>query len=101
MGEQQLAAVKEYIAKYNLEDELSTAVNMAIKQDSDDPFRVIADYLATLAKDVEEEGEDDDEIIEEGMEIPAMQPRGRRNQVMAAKFEVPSGWTPPSGSLSS
>ena len=26
MGEQQLAAVKEYIAKYNLEDELSAAL---------------------------------------------------------------------------
>jgi len=49
MGEQQLAAVKEYIAKYNLEDELSTAVNHAIKADSDDPFRVISDYLRTLA----------------------------------------------------
>lgn len=95
MGEQQLAAVKEYIAKYNLEDELSTAVNMAIKQDSDDPFRVIADYLSMLANETEEEEEDDDDIIEEGMEIPAMQPRGRRNQVMAQQFEVPQDWAAP------
>ena len=49
-GEAQLAAVKEYIAKYNLEDELSNGVNLAIKQNSDDPFRVISDYLRTLAK---------------------------------------------------
>ena len=46
----QLEAVKAYIAKYNLEDELSNAVNQAIKLDSDDPFRVIADYLAKFAK---------------------------------------------------
>ena len=50
MAETQLAAVKEYIAKYNLEDELSAGVNLAIKQNSDDPFRVISDYLRTLAK---------------------------------------------------
>ena len=50
MGEAQLLAVKEYIAKHNLEDELSNAVNQAIKLDSDDPYRVISDYLKTLAK---------------------------------------------------
>ena len=50
MGEAQLAAVKEYIAKWNLEDELSNAVNQAIKQDSDDPYRVISDYLRKFAK---------------------------------------------------
>ena len=50
MGEAQLQAVKEYIAKHNLEDELSNAVNQAIKLDSDDPYRVISDYLRKFAK---------------------------------------------------
>jgi len=27
--------------------------------------------------------------------MPVMKPRGRREQVMATKFEVPDGWTPP------
>ena len=49
-GEAQLVAVKEYIAKHNLEDELSNAVNQAIKLDSDDPYRVISDYLRKFAK---------------------------------------------------
>jgi hypothetical protein len=46
----QLEAVKAYIAKWNLEDELSNAVNAAIKVDSDDPYRVISDYLKKFAK---------------------------------------------------
>ena len=50
MGEAQLQAVKDYIAKHNLEDELSNAVNHAIKLDSDDPFKVISEYLRKLAK---------------------------------------------------
>ena len=94
MGEAQLLAVKEYIAKHNLEDELSNAVNQAIKLDSDDPYRVISDYLRKFAKDQEDEEEDDDDIIPEGEE-PVPMVRGRRNQVVAAKFEVPEGWTPP------
>ena len=49
MAEAHLAAVKTYISKYNLEDEISTAVNLAIKENSDDPFRVISDYLRNLA----------------------------------------------------
>lgn len=131
-GEAQLAAVKEYIAKYNLEDELSNGVNLAIKQNSDDPFRVISDYLRTLAKvpclelanlndvhtrarrcgrvlvwagqscsaasacvphacwrphapcgaqDADEEDEDEDDIIQEGDEMPMPVNRGRRQQV--------------------
>ena len=47
---EQLKTVKDYIAKYNLEDELSNAVNHAIKLDSDDPYRVISDYLRQFAK---------------------------------------------------
>jgi hypothetical protein len=47
---EQLEAVKAYIAKHNLEDELSNAVNQAIKLDSDDPYRVISDYLRQFAK---------------------------------------------------
>ena len=50
MAEAHLAAVKAYIAKYDIENELSTAVNLAVKADSDDPYRVISDYLRTLAK---------------------------------------------------
>ena len=38
------ATVKEYIAKYQLEDELSAAVNMAIKANSDNPYKMISDY---------------------------------------------------------
>lgn len=41
--------VRDYIQKYNIEEKLSEAVNMAIKQESTDPFRVIAEYLKTLA----------------------------------------------------
>jgi len=89
--------VKDYIAKYNLEDELSNAVNHAIKLDSDDPFRVISDYLKKLAKnsgDGSDEEDDDDDIIPEGEEpVPIV--RGRREQVMAAALEVPSDWKPP------
>jgi len=94
MGEQQLTAVKEYIAKYNLEDELSNAVNQAIKFDSDDPYRVISDYLRKLAKDPEEEEEDDDEVIPEGEE-PVHKPVGRRQQVVATQPDVPKDWVAP------
>jgi len=93
-GEAQLAAVKEYIAKYNLEDELSNGVNLAIKQNSDDPFRVISDYLKTLAKEQDEDDDDDDDIIQEGEEMPMPVNRGRRQQVVAAKLDVPSDWKP-------
>jgi len=95
MGEQQLQAVKEYIAKHNLEDELSNAVNHAIKLDSDDPYRVISDYLRKFAKDADDDDyDDDDDVIPEGEE-PVRRPQGRRQQVAAAKFEVPENWTPP------
>ena len=95
MGEAQLLAVKEYIAKHNLEDELSNAVNQAIKLDSEDPYRVISDYLRQFAKEQDEEMDDDDDVIPEGEEPAMPVNRGRRNQVVAAKFEVPDGWTPP------
>jgi cAMP-dependent protein kinase regulator len=90
------AAVKEYIAKYQLEDELSAAVNMAIKQNSDNPFKVISDYLKTLANDDEEE-EDDDDVMDEAEEelMPVTKPRGRRAQVMAAKVDIPADFKPP------
>ena len=89
------AAVKDYIAKYQLEDELSAAVNLAIKQNSDDPFGVISAYLKTLS--TAEEEEDDDDVIEEEDEpmIPAMKPRGRREQVIAVKVEIPPDFKPP------
>ncbi|KAL1510684.1 hypothetical protein AB1Y20_006980 [Prymnesium parvum] len=91
MGEH-LAAVKAYITKFDLERELSNAVNLAIKEDAPDPYRVIIDYLKDLTQDDED---DEDEIIEEHMDVPAMKPRGKREQVMATKFEVPDNWTPP------
>lgn len=94
MGEAQLQSVKEYIAKHNLEDELSNAVNQAIKLDSDDPYRVISDYLRKFAKEQDEEEDDDDDVIPEGEE-PVHRPTGRRQQVVAAKLEIPDGWTPP------
>jgi len=89
------AAVKEYIAKYQLEDELSAAVNMAIKQNSDDPFGVISEYLKTLAN--EKDDDDDDDVImeEDEQSVPAMKPRGRRDQVMAAAVDIPEGFAPP------
>jgi len=90
MGEH-LANVKAYIAKFDLERELSNAVNLAIKEDAPDPYRVIIDYL----KDLTQEEEDEDDIIEEHMDMPAMKPRGKREQVMATKFEVPTDWTAP------
>ena len=89
------AAVKDYIAKYQLEDELSAAVNLAIKQNSDDPFGVISAYLKTLS--TAEEEDDEDDVIEEEDEpmIPAMKPRGRREQVIAVKVEIPPDFKPP------
>jgi len=94
--ESQLKVVKDYIAKYNLEEELSNAVNQAIKLDSDDPYRVISDYLRAKAKEPEddEEPEDEDDVIAEGDE-PVVRSTGRRNQVAAKKFEVPDNWTAP------
>jgi len=85
-----VAKVKAYIAKHDLEKELSNAVNEAIKQDAEDPYRVIIDYL----KDFAQEEEDEDEIIEEH-EMPVMKPRGKREQVIAEKFEPPKDWKPP------
>lgn len=41
--------VKAYIAKHDLEKELSNAVNEAIKQDAEDPYRVIIEYLKDFA----------------------------------------------------
>ena len=49
MGEH-LAAVKAYITKFDLERELSNAVNLAIKEDAPDPYRVIIDYLKDLTQ---------------------------------------------------
>lgn len=90
------AAVKDYIAKYQLEDELSTAVNMALKQNSDDPFGVISAYLKTLANDPDDADDDDDMIMEEEEQaLPTTKPRGRRDQVMAAAVEVPADFVPP------
>jgi len=88
--QQQLAAVKSYIAKHNLESELSNAVNHAIKLDSDDPYRVISDYLRQFAKEQEEE----DDVILEGEE-PVRPMPGRRAVVNAPKFEIPEDWVPP------
>ena len=45
-----VAKVKAYIAKHDLEKELSNAVNEAIKQDAEDPYRVIIDYLKDFAQ---------------------------------------------------
>jgi len=38
-----------------LENELSNAVNQAIKLDSDDPYRVISDYLRQFAKETDDD----------------------------------------------
>ena len=90
------AAVKDYIAKYQLEDELSAAVNLAIKQNSDDPFGVISAYLKTLST-AEDYDDEDDDVIEEEDEpmIPQTKPRGRREQVMAVAVEIPPDFKPP------
>ena len=50
MAEEKLGLVKDYITKYNLEAEVSYAVNLALQAESDDPFRVIVEYLRTLQK---------------------------------------------------
>ena len=42
--------VKDYIVKYGIEEKLSEAVNVAIKQESTDPFRVISEYLKQFAE---------------------------------------------------
>jgi len=93
----QLEAVKAYIAKHNLEDELSNAVNAAIKVDSDDPYRVISDYLRKFAKeaDEDEDMDDDEDVIREDDEEAMRRPMGRRQQVAAKKVEVADDWVPP------
>ena len=86
-GADQLAAVKEYIAKYQLEDELSAAVNMAIKANSDNPYKMISDYLKTLADpESDDEADDDDDMMEEEEEaaMPVTKPRGRRAHAWGA-----------------
>ena len=40
----------DYIVKYGIEEKLSEAVNVAIKQESTDPFRVISEYLKQFAE---------------------------------------------------
>ena len=95
-GQEQLQAVKDYIAKHNLEDELSNAVNEAIKIDSDDPYRVIGEYLLKFAKEKDEDEDDyDDDVMAEGEEPEMPAVRGRRQQVAAKKFEAPKDWKPP------
>ena len=93
------AAVKEYISKYQLEDELSAAVNMAIKANSDNPFKLISEYLKTLAdpESDDDADDDDDDMMEEEEEaaMPATKPRGRRAQVMAVKVDIPADFKPP------
>ena len=56
----QLTAVQQYLTQFGIEQHISNAVNMAIKQNSDDPFRVISDYLRKLAKDQDASAEDDE-----------------------------------------
>ena len=41
-----------------------------------------------------QEEDDDDDVMEEH-EAPVMKPRGKREQVIAPKFEVPKDWKPP------
>jgi len=91
------ASVKEYIAKYKLEDELSYAVNLAIKENSDDPFKVIADYMKTLQTSPSDDEDDDDDVIGEDQEqaIPAMGSRVRHKQVIAKAVEIPDDWEAP------
>lgn len=92
---QDQAAVKDYITKYKLEDELSNAVNLAIKQQSEDPYLVIADYMKQLST-TDDYDEDEEEVMDEQeeMKIPPMKARGRRDQVMASKVEIPADWKP-------
>jgi len=94
MNDQQ--SVKDYIQKYKLEEELSVAVNMAIKGNSDDPYLIIAEHMKSLSHTEEEEEEDDDDVMmEEEEQMPVLKKRGRRDQVMAAKVDIPSDWSPP------
>jgi len=90
------ASVKEYIAQYKLEDELSYAVNLAIKQNSDDPYLVIAEYMKTLSTTEVDDDDDDDVIAEEDeQQIPVMQKRVRHKQVIAKAIEIPDDWKAP------
>jgi len=95
----QLTSVRQYLTKFGIEEQVSNAVNMAIKQNSDDPFRIISDYLRTLAKNQEDDDEAD-EIIDEQEEMLLMAKRTanirrRRGQVSAAALQIPTGWSPP------
>jgi len=92
---QDQTAVKEYITKYNLEDELSNAVNLAIKKNSEDPYLVISDYMKSLSTTEPEDDEDDEDDVIQEDQMPVMKARGRRDQVMQPKFEIPSDWKAP------
>lgn len=89
--------LKDYIDKYHLEEELSAAVNMAISQDSDDPFWVISVYLKSLSNKGQDEDDDDEHetMQEDEQTIPQMQGRGRRAQVIAPTVEIPDDWKAP------
>jgi len=57
---------------------------------------VISDYLKTLRTgDDDDDDYDNNDVIEEGQEMPVMKARGRRDQVMAPKVEIPDGYKPP------
>ena len=91
-----MADAKAYMEKHQLEQFLSDAVNEAIKLDSDDPLRVISDYLRQFAKekDLSDYEDDDDDVIGEHEEPVRPMMSGRRGQVAAKKLEIPEGWAP-------
>ena len=83
------AAVKEYISKYQLEDELSAAVNMAIKANSDNPFKLISEYLKTLADpESDDDADDDDDDADDDDALALLAAVNRRSLV--ARYVIPS-----------
>ena len=97
----QLTAVQQYLTQFGIEQHVSNAVNMAIKQNSDDPFRIISDYLRKLAKDQDASAEDD-EVTDEHEELLLSEKRMagvrgscRRPAVNVPVPNVPVGWSPP------
>ena len=50
--------------------------------------------MCARAQEPEDEEEDEDDVIQED-QMPVMKARGRRDQVMQPKFEIPSDWKAP------
>lgn len=90
------AGIRAYIEQHRLEEELTSAVNTALNERSDDPFGVLAHHFRALSS-AGDEGhpmeEEDDILLEDAP--PPPKARGKRGHVMCTPVVIPDGWRPP------